>query len=599
MKLTRLYSNKPEIMSPITFNDGLSVILASIRLPENAGTTVHNLGKSTVAKLVDFCLLKGRSSSLFLFNREDLFGDFVFYLELSLLDGSFLTVSRAANGPNPVSFLRTASSEPDARELDPTKWEHFGISFVAAKRYLDGALNFQTLPENDFRDILGYVLRDQADYSDPFHLSKYRGQHKDWKPQLAEIMGLDGALADDVYKLKSELSTIASDHDRMGANLALSSGPDLGDIEALLAIARDEQERSREALDTFQFADVDRSANQELATDLEDRISSSNELMYTLSMRENSLNEALETHSILFNPGEAERIFEEANLHFPEQVKHKFEELVEFNRNITTERNDHLRQELTYTRERLTVVNAELDELNSRREELLSFLVEGDSVAKYRQLARESATLAANVIDLERERDIRLEHSELGRKLREKKEEEGRARSALEVSTQTTIGNRKSKFSQIRTYFDQIVYAVLHQHALLSAVPNKEGNLEFSAAFVDFEDVRTNAAQGHTYKKLLCIAFDLALLRAHLEGSFPRFVFHDGVFEALEPRARERLTKVYREYSELGVQPIISTLETDLPGGRISEDNPIIDTDVVVSLTDESESGRLFKMVSF
>ncbi|MFZ2077034.1 MAG: DUF2326 domain-containing protein, partial [Xanthobacteraceae bacterium] len=35
------------------------------------------------------------------------------------------------------------------------------------------------------------------------------------------------------------------------------------------------------------------------------------------------------------------------------------------------------------------------------------------------------------------------------------------------------------------------------------------------------------------------IGFDMALLRAHLDHKFPRFVYHDGVFESLDPRKKK------------------------------------------------------------
>lgn len=51
----------------------------------------------------------------------------------------------------------------------------------------------------------------------------------------------------------------------------------------------------------------------------------------------------------------------------------------------------------------------------------------------------------------------------------------------------------------------------------------------------------TSADLGHAYRKLLCIAFDLAVLRAHLDDEFPRFVYHDGVLESLDDRKKENL----------------------------------------------------------
>ena len=101
---------------------------------------------------------------------------------------------------------------------------------------------------------------------------------------------------------------------------------------------------------------------------------------------------------------------------------------------------------------------------------------------------------------------------------------------------------------------------------------------------------------GHTYKKLLCIAFDLAVLRAHLNDKFPHFVFHDGVFESLDKRKKENLLSTLRQYSEMGIQSIITLIDSDLPE-RGDEEEPVFNEDeVVLRLHDEGDQGRLFRM---
>src|SRR3712207_5707289 len=94
MRLHRLYSNRASIFQPIVFNDGLSVVVAEIRVPENRELDTHNLGKTTVGELLDFCLLKGRDPSFFLFKHPSIFENFAFFLELLLPDGSYLTIGR-------------------------------------------------------------------------------------------------------------------------------------------------------------------------------------------------------------------------------------------------------------------------------------------------------------------------------------------------------------------------------------------------------------------------------------------------------------------------------------------------------------------------
>ena len=57
MKLSRLYSSKPDLFEPVEFVQGLNVVMAEIRLPENRNKDTHNLGKTTLGRLLDFGFL--------------------------------------------------------------------------------------------------------------------------------------------------------------------------------------------------------------------------------------------------------------------------------------------------------------------------------------------------------------------------------------------------------------------------------------------------------------------------------------------------------------------------------------------------------------
>ena len=88
----------------------------------------------------------------------------------------------------------------------------------------------------------------------------------------------------------------------------------------------------------------------------------------------------------------------------------------------------------------------------------------------------------------------------------------------------------------------------------------------------------------------------MAVLRAHLPEQFARFVYHDGVFESLDDRKKENLLGVIRKYSELGLQHIISLIDSDIPAQAVQNESFFGDGEVVLVVHDEDESGRLFRM---
>ncbi len=113
MKLSRLYSNLANIFEPIDFAPGLNVVLAEIRVPENRKKDTHNLGKTTLGRLLDFCFLESKGKDFFLFKHYALFKEFVFFLEIELADALYVTVRRSVAEATKISFKKHATGHQD------------------------------------------------------------------------------------------------------------------------------------------------------------------------------------------------------------------------------------------------------------------------------------------------------------------------------------------------------------------------------------------------------------------------------------------------------------------------------------------------------
>lgn len=155
-------------------------------------------------------------------------------------------------------------------------------------------------------------------------------------------------------------------------------------------------------------------------------------------------------------------------------------------------------------------------------------------------------TLRADIATLERQRGFLHRLQELRGEIRGLTEACVHLQSEIETNVEAQNSDKTSLFSVIRVYFSEIVEEVLAHKALLSVSPNNNGHLEFKAEILDDKGKATSADLGHTYRKLLCIAFDLAIVRAHLDDKFPRFVYHDSVLESLDDRKKANLLKVIR-----------------------------------------------------
>lgn len=595
MKLSRLYSNKPDLFEPVEFVQGLNVVLAEIRLPENRSKDTHNLGKTTLGRLLDFGFLAKRDPKFFLFKHLDLFQEFVFFLELELEDASFVTIRRGVEEATKISFKKHEAGRQDLSVLPIPEWDHQEVPFDRARELLDGLLDWRALSPWSFRKGLGYLLRSQDDFRDVFQLRKFANAHADWKPFLAHVLGFNAQLVARHYEKEDELAkkqaTAQTIKNELGGSIE-----DISKIEGILLLKHKEAEKKQKLLDAFDFRAQDKDRTKQLVDDVDERIAALNAERYSLNQNRKKIQVSLEEDQILFNPDEAQRLFEEAGVLFKGQIKKDFQQLIAFNKAITDERRGYLQEERGEVETELKRVNAELSTLGKKRSDMLSFLSGTDVFNKYKQVSDDMVTLRADITSLERQRGFLHRLQELRTDIRALTEERGHLQTEIEADVEKQNSDSTSLFSVIRLFFSEIVEEVIDRKALLSVSPNQAGHLEFKAEILDESGNATSADRGHTYRKLLCIAFDMAVLRAHLDVKFPRFVYHDGVFESLDDRKKENLLAVIRRYADIGLQPVITLIDSDLPA-RTQDEGPVFGNDeIVLSLHDENDQGRLFKM---
>ncbi|WP_193025209.1 DUF2326 domain-containing protein [Corynebacterium casei] len=598
MKLSKIYSNHDERFVPINFRDGLNVVLAEIRLPENRNKDTHNLGKTTLGTLLDFCLLSKRHARMFLFKHINLFEDFVFFLEIELSSGSYLTIRREVKEATKISFKKHLSPRQNFQHLPEEKWDHYKVPFERSKSILDGILNLAAVRPWHYRKGLGYFLRTQDDYSDVFQLRRFASAHSDWKPYVAHILGFDAKLISDFYEKETEIEKLNSREKTIKSELG-GSIEDLGRIEGLLLLKQQQADKQQAKLDSFDFRDQDKDKTRELVDQIDDEIADLNAERYTLMYNKKKILSSLEDGEMTFDPERAARLFKEAGVLFEGQIKRDYEQLIEFNEAITEERRLYLQEEKAEVESRLKEIGEELNRLGRLRSETLSYLSETDVVRKYKQTSNELVELRSDVLKLTRQRDDLQTLQKLRADIREAIDGRTHLVSALEREfKQKNSQVSDNVYKTIRLLFDEIIEDVLDQGALLTVSLNNQFHPEFGAEILDDSGNATSAQRGHTYKKLLCIAFDLALLRAHLGSGFPAFVYHDGVFESLDRRKKSNLLEVMRRYSNFGIQQIITLIDTDMPPD-VDESPAFSEDEIVLKLHDEGPDGRLFNMPSW
>jgi uncharacterized protein YydD (DUF2326 family) len=196
MKLSQLYANKS--FKNIVFNDGLNLVLAKVTKKLDLNKDSHNLGKTTLIAVIDFMLLKEVKEEHIFKTYQEKFSGYVFFLEILLNSGEYLTIKRAADTPTKISFKTTKVS---SNLLTEESWDKPSIGFEKAGIALNEYLAFDILQQWQYRKSVTYFLRSQKDYNDVFQLSKFsKGKDIDWKPFMFDLLGFNGNLLNEKYE---------------------------------------------------------------------------------------------------------------------------------------------------------------------------------------------------------------------------------------------------------------------------------------------------------------------------------------------------------------------------------------------------------------
>ncbi|MFB2538240.1 DUF2326 domain-containing protein [Acinetobacter sp. c3-l95] len=592
MKLSKLYSNQPDKFEPIIFNEGLNFVYGDVRHPKNHQLDSHNLGKTTLALLLDFLFLAKKDSNQFLYVNFEMFENFIFFLEINLNENQYLTVRRSVTEGSKASFITHEQPNQDFRNLADSQWNHFELPFEKAKSYLDGELNLTAIKHWKYRKLINYLIRTQDDFGEVFQLNKHRGKDADWKPYMADLLGFDGDLARqryDIVKQETDIKTQIKEKnnfDEKSASEALSK------VDGRLLLRKTELSEIQEFVENFDFHEIDKQAIEQLVAEIDNQIVYLNMKEYSLKNSIFHIEQSFAEDKIKFNPNEVKALFDEVNVLFPDQVTKDFEQLIAFNKAITKERNGYLKKELAENKVELENISSQLKLLNEQRSEHLRFLKESELVNKFRESNRQIATIQADILNLEQQKENIEQILDLQKQQRALKLSLDDIENKMQTNVAEVNNGNDNTFAKIRLYFNEIIAKVLNKRGELFVFLNNEGNLEFKAEYQDKTGKNTSESKGNTYQKFLCIAFDLAVTRAYLGQNFPKFIYIDGVFDGLDDRKKTLLLDILREYSNIGIQIIATTINSEIQG--LAE--PLHDSEVILTLHDDGQNGRLFKM---
>ncbi len=444
-------------------------------------------------------------------------------------------------------------------------------------------------PNWNYRKTITYFLRSQQDYQDVFKLNKFKGKDKDWKPMAFDLLGFDGNIINEKIELEEEQEELANKITILSKEANIDTS-DKDKIQGFLDIRKDEKEKIETKIDRFNFYEKDKSVNQQLIEEIDTKIQILNTQRYNVCYEIDKVEKSLSVGNDEFNLDELKQIYEDVKIYFPSNLAKSYEQLIDFNKSITQERKKYLKENLDELKLNINELDEELRTLESKKEELLNYLIDKDSYTKFKVNQKQLATLEAEIIHLEEKLKIIDKASEIETKIQEIKH--SLEEKTKEIKNQIDL----RRHTEIRKKFNNIITSILNVPALISISQNKQGNVEFNANIQNPQNLEITAEDfGTTYRKLLCMSFDLSILICYSDKSFFKFVYHDGALEGLDDRKKNKFLNTARKICyDYNLQYIFTLIDSDLPKNEKNEIIPFPTDEICLELHDKDESGKLF-----
>lgn len=579
----RVYANR-ESFRAVTFTEGLNVILADRAETSTEKDTRNGVGKSTLIRVIDFCLgsqdRKGKGLLI-----EPLAG-WSFTLEITLC-GNRVKVTRDVDIPNRVIIDGKTdgwTEQPKGDKQSATrgfkidKWREF------LGRALFGLSVSEALEElkhkPSYRSLVSYLIRLGADaYVNPFeHFSKQRT----WQRQvdIAYLLGMNWEYASRFQELKDREANIRKLEQAVKSGEMENIFGTVGELETQHINLEQRVEEAKQALDSFkvhpQYESIQREADR-LTEEIHDLSNTNVTDQRLLDLYIKSIAEEKPPSDLSL-----ERLYEEYDFVFPDNVKRSLEDARGFHSQIISNRREFLAAEIKR-------LQGEVDERKSRVRELTEKRAEVMQVLKTHGALAEMTLLQERFVALKEELEgvnTRLEKTKELEKSRRKVKTE---KAELVQTAQQDHEQRREIWSTAVRLFNE------HSNMLYESA----GDLVIDVGETGYKyrvDIQRSGSDGIDKMKIFC--FDLAMLQLQIQAEKGAdFLIHDTLmYDSVDTRQRAlAFERAHEITSSLGAQ-YICTMNSDMVPEEYFSEGFDFRQHVRLTLSDAEPEGSLLGM---
>jgi len=577
-----IYSNLPSFKN-LEFHSGLNVLLADREKTATDLQTRNRAGKSSVIHIIHFLMgATAYKDSIF---RSDALKQWIFGIDFDLVDQR-ISVERSGLTQGRIITQKADTSnwpfQPTSRRgimnsLSVEDWcSTLGYKFFALPP-ISASEKEKFSPT--FRSLFSYFVRSESagGFRRPEAQSSLQ-QVGDQQIAVAYLLGIDWRIAQAWEMVRQREKTLkelrkAAAEGALGDIISTSA-----QLRTELILAEQASQRLQDVFSRFEVLPEYRQLEQE-ASRITREIS---DLANQNTLDEQFIAE-INLSLVSETPPEAtslSRLYQEAGMVLPEIVKRRFEDVKMFHDSVISNRKNYLETELKSASERLISRRTNMQQLDTRRSEIMRMLQSRGALDQFQSLQREASRQDAQT-------EAIRQRFHAAEQLEGTKTELDIERGRLVQRLRRDLDEQKNLVTEAITTFENTSHALYEEAGSLTLNPTENGLKA---------EVRIQGQLSRGIQNMQVFCFDMMLMKLCSNRNIgPGFLVHDShIFDGVDERQVAHALKLGAETaSKCGWQYIVTMNSDDVPHEFPSDFNiePYI---LSIRLTDATETGGLF-----
>jgi len=405
LKIQKLYSNQDNF-EVLNFKDGFNMVVGG-KL-NNTNFIQHNVGKTLLLEIIDFCFLCDFGNEKNLYKNVDALSDYSFYVLIKLINDKYITLNRSISYPNIIKIIFHNNSEIFN---DTSKFEEKTLK--DAKDYLSSYFSDLYGYNIDFRKSFKRFIRYSDQYHNPIIIDinkNYNKKDKDYLPGLMNVFRLDYNIIYSFFESKEKISVLKKkitglklEYEITGNKINIQKKIDKLDRE--LMTLQKEINTKQEDQDLWRFQITDSETIDSLCKEINVEIDELNKSKYYLNKRidkaKNTLKIDLKSNFV----EEFDNLYAEIQLVFTNEIKKSINDLVTFNHQLLGERKIIAKEQIKKNQSELDQIKARLNELYNLRSEKIKLLQNTDIKEKCNKTKEEIDNLKHQLFIIEEDKN--------------------------------------------------------------------------------------------------------------------------------------------------------------------------------------------------